>query len=70
MEHNEREIIDYLNYAGEWDYTFIIPKNIRGKSIDFKDIYKSLPDDFESTKNQMKMLKFLIKVLEILNSVL
>ena len=51
---NEREIFDYLNYAGEWDYTFIIPKNIRGKSIDFKDIYKSLPDDFEPTKIQIE----------------
>ena len=33
---------------------FYYSKNIRGKSIDFKDIYKSLPDDFESTKNQIE----------------
>ena len=51
---NEREIFDYLNFAGEWDYTFIIPKNILGKSIDFKDIYNNLNDDFEPTKIQIE----------------
>ena len=33
---------------------FYYSKNIRRKAIDFKDIYKSLPDDFESTKNQIE----------------
>ena len=33
---------------------FYYSKNIRGKSIDFKDIYKSLPDDFEPTKIQIE----------------
>ncbi len=51
---NEREIFDYLNYAGEWDYTFIIPKNVLGKSIEFKDIYTNLSDDFEPTKIQIE----------------
>ena len=51
---NEREIFDYLNYAGEWDYTYIIPKNVLGKSIDFKDIYINLSDDFEPTKIQIE----------------
>ena len=50
---NEREILDYVNFAGEWDDRFIIPKEIRGKSIEFTDIYDNLNEDFEPTNNEI-----------------
>ena len=52
--NNEREILDYINYTGEWDDRFIIPKEIRGKSIEFIDIYHHLNDDFEPTKEEIE----------------
>ena len=51
---NEREVLDYINYAGEWDDRFIIPIHERGKSIEFKDIYHNLSDDFEPTYSQIE----------------
>ena len=51
---NERELLDYVNYSGEWDDRFIIPNEIRGKSIEFIDIYHHLNDDFEPTKEEIE----------------
>ena len=51
---NEREILDYVNFAGDWDDTYIIPNNIRGKSIEFKEVYDNINEDFEPTKNEIE----------------
>ena len=52
--NNERELLDYINYAGEWDDRFIIPNEIRGKSVEFIDIYHHLSEDFEPTKEEVE----------------
>ena len=50
----EREILDYVNYAGEWDDSYIIPNDVRGKSIEFKEVYDNINEDFEPTKNEIE----------------
>ena len=72
----EREVLDYINYAGEWDDRYIIPNNIRGVSIEFNDIFHNLNEDFEPTKSQIEdvsMSKFPVKnyrFADLINNVL
>ena len=72
----ERELLDYINYAGEWDDRYIIPNNIRGVSIEFNDIFHNLNEDFEPTKSQIEdvsMSKFPVRnyrFADLINNVL
>lgn len=52
-EIEENEVMDYLFYVGNWDYTQIIPDEEKGKKINYEYIVDNYKNDFEPTTEEI-----------------
>jgi hypothetical protein len=65
----EREILDYVNYAGELDDSYIIPNDVEVKVLNLKKFMIILMKILNQQKMKLKMFLFQVIKLKIINLV-